>query len=141
MVDTSSAKTLRSGDLAKAASVSPDTIRHYEKLGLLPPAKRTRAGYRVYPASAIERVRVVQRALRIGFTLAEFAEVLQARDAGGAPCERVFELAKEKLKAMAADIAALKHTERALKKVLADWRSRMQHATPGQKFAPAPLAW
>jgi DNA-binding transcriptional MerR regulator len=134
MVDTSNPKTLRSGALAKAASVSPDTIRHYEKLGILPRALRTAGGYRVYPANAVERVLVVQRALRIGFTLAELAEVLRARDAGGVPCGRVFELAQEKIKAIADDISTLKRTERALKKVLADWQSRMQHAAPGQKL-------
>jgi MerR family Zn(II)-responsive transcriptional regulator of zntA len=81
MVQTSSSKTLRSGALADAAGVSPDTIRHYERIGVLQRASRTDSGYRVYPASALERVLVVQRALRIGFTLAELAEVLKARDA------------------------------------------------------------
>jgi MerR family copper efflux transcriptional regulator len=97
-------KGLRSGTLAKAAEVSPDTIRNYEKIGVLPRAARTVSGYRVYPASAVERVLVVQRALRIGFTLAELAEVLKARDAGGVPCQRVYELAQGKLKGIEADI-------------------------------------
>jgi DNA-binding transcriptional MerR regulator len=91
----SGSKAFRSGSLAKAAGVSPDTIRHYERIGVLPRALRTEAGYRIYPASAVERVLVVQRALRIGFTLAELAEVLKARDAGGAPCRRVYQLPKQ----------------------------------------------
>ena len=123
---------LRSGTLAKAAAVSPDTIRHYEKIGVLPRASRTESGYRVYPASAVERVLVVQRALRIGFTLAELAEVLKARDAGGAPCRRVYQLAQEKLKSIEADIEALKLTRRYVQKVLADWEKRIQSAGPGQ---------
>jgi DNA-binding transcriptional MerR regulator len=98
MVQSGGSKTLRSGDLAKAARVSPDTIRHYEQIGVLPRASRTDTGYRVYPASAVERVLVVQRALRIGFTLGELAEVLKARDAGGTPCRRVYHLAQEKLR-------------------------------------------
>ena len=73
MVQIGVSKTLRSGALAKSAGVSPDTIRHYEKIGVLPRASRTDSGYRVYPAIALERVFVVQRALRIGFTLAELA--------------------------------------------------------------------
>lgn len=133
MVEAGNPKTLRSGALAKAASVSPDTIRHYEKLGILPRALRTEGGYRVYPAAAQERVLVVQRALRIGFTLAELAEVLKARDAGATPCQRVFELAREKLKMISADVEALKRTERSLKKVLSEWQGRMQRAAPGQK--------
>jgi DNA-binding transcriptional MerR regulator len=133
MVQSSRSTPLRSGALAKAAGVSPDTIRHYEKIGVLPRAARTESGYRVYPTSAVERVLVVRRALRIGFTLAELAEVLQARDAGGAPCRRVYQLAQGKLKGIEADIEALKRTQRYLKKVLSDWEQRIQHARPGQK--------
>jgi DNA-binding transcriptional MerR regulator len=134
MVESGNSKTLRSGALAKAASVSPDTIRPYEKLGILPRALRTEGGYRAYPVSALERVLVVQRALRIGFTLAELAEVLKARDSGAAPCHRVFELAQEKLVTITANINDLKRTEQALKEVLSEWQLRMQHATPGQKM-------
>jgi DNA-binding transcriptional MerR regulator len=127
-------KGLRSGTLAKAGGVSPDTIRHYEKIGVLPRASRTVSGYRIYPASAVERVLVVQRALRIGFTLAELAEVLKARDAGGVPCHRVYELALGKLKGIEADIEALKRTKRYLQKVLVDWEERTQRAGPGQQL-------
>jgi len=62
MVKTVGSQALRSGTLAKAAGVSPDTIRHYERIGILPRASRTESGYRMYPASAIERVLVVRRA-------------------------------------------------------------------------------
>jgi MerR family transcriptional regulator, copper efflux regulator len=133
MVQSRGSNVLRCGSLAKATGVSPDTIRHYEKIGVLPRATRTESGYRVYPTSAVERVLVVRRALRIGFTLAELAEVLKARDAGGAPCRRVYQLAQQKLKGVAADIEALKRTERHLKKVLSDWEQRLQRAGKGQK--------
>jgi len=113
--------------------VRPDTIRHYENIVVLPRASRTESGYRMYSESAVERVLVVQRALRIGFTLAELAEVLKARDAGGAPCQRVYKLAKEKLKGISANIVAMKRTEQYLKQVLSDWEHRMQRTAPGQK--------
>jgi MerR family copper efflux transcriptional regulator len=133
MVQSGDSKTLRSGTLAKSAGVSPDTIRHYEKIGVLPRASRTPSGYRVYPATALERVLVVQRALRIGFTLAELAEVLKARDAGGAPCLRVYQLAQDKLKGIEADIEALKRTRRCVKKVLCHWEQRIESAGSGEK--------
>ena len=133
MVQSSGSKTLYSGDLAKMAAVSPDTIRHYERIGVLPRASRTRSGYRVYSASALERVLVVRRALRIGFTLAELAEVLKARDAGGAPCGRVYQLAQKKLRDIEADIEALRDMRRYMKKVLADWEQRIQSAGSGEK--------
>lgn len=120
--------SFRSGSLAKATGVSPDTIRHYERIGVLPNAARTQAGYRMYPESAVERVRVVQSALRVGFTLAELAEVLKARDAGGSPCRRVYQIAQEKLKGIEADIRSLKRTEKYLKAILSDWEGRLLRA-------------
>src|ERR1700678_199764 len=125
--------TFHSGELAKATGGSADTIRHYERIGVLPEAVRSSSGYRIYPESAVERVLVVQRALRIGFTLSELSEVLKARDAGGAPCRRVYQLAQDKLKGIAADIEALKRTKRYVKKVLSDWEQRIQSAGSGQK--------
>jgi DNA-binding transcriptional MerR regulator len=125
--------TLRCGGLAKATGVSADTIRHYERIGVLPKAERTASGYRIYSARAIERVKVVQRALRIGFTLSELADIFKTRDSGGAPCKRVFQLAEEKLTGIHADMAALKKTEQYIEKVLADWKIRVRHAGQGQK--------
>ena len=124
--------TLHSGALAKATGVSVDTIRHYERIGVLPKAPRTVSGYRVYPETAVNRVNVIQRALRIGFTLSELAEIFKVRDAGGTPCRRVFELAQEKLEGINADIAALKRTRRYLAGVLTEWDARMKKSG-GQK--------
>jgi MerR family transcriptional regulator, copper efflux regulator len=118
--------TFHSGELAKATGVSADTIRHYERIGVLPKAARTTSGYRVYSASAVNRVLTVQRALRIGFTLSELAEIFKTRDAGGTPCHRVFALAQDKLKGIEADIAALRETRRHLVVVLADWETRIK---------------
>ena len=124
---------LHSGELAQAAGVSADTIRHYERIGVLQKAARTASGYRAYPTGAIERVKIVQRALRIGFTLSELADIFKTRDAGGAPCQRVFELAQQKLAGIRTDIVALKQTERYLAKVLGDWEGRVQRAGRGQR--------
>ncbi len=133
MVESSSPKGFRSGHVGKAVGVSPDTIRYYEKIGVLPRAARTPAGYRIYPVSTIERVLTVQKALRIGFTLAELAEVLKVHDAGGVPCQRVYRLAQKKLKGIEVDIQALRRTKGYLKRVLDDWEQRMQRSGPAQK--------
>ena len=63
--------------LADATGVSTDTLRHYERLGLLPGVTRTRSGYRRYPPALVDRVRVIQRALVVGFSLRELASVLR----------------------------------------------------------------
>ncbi len=90
MVKNNGSKPLRSGALAMAAGVSPDTIRHYERIGVLPPALRTEPGYREYPANALERVLVVRRAIGIGFTLAELAEVLKALERNSARADQPY---------------------------------------------------
>src|SRR5262249_44909714 len=68
--------------VADAAGVSPDRLRHYERLGLLPHTIRTRAGYRRFPPDSIERVLLIQRALTVGFSLRELAAVLERREKG-----------------------------------------------------------
>jgi DNA-binding transcriptional MerR regulator len=133
MPNRQQAGTFLSGALAKATGVSPDTIRHYERIGVLPKAARTVSGYRVYPESAVERVLVIQRALRIGFSLAELSEVLRSRDAGGAPCHRVYEIASDKLGRLRVQIQTLTRLEQHLSGVLSDWEGRMKKAGPGER--------
>ena len=72
---------LSSGKLADLAGVSRDTLRHYERKGVLPRALRSQNGYRQYPPEALQRVQLIRRALSVGFTLDELAKVLKVRDA------------------------------------------------------------
>ena len=58
-------------DVARTTGVSTDTLRHYERKGLLPGVTRTAAGYRRYSAATVERVLLIQRALVVGFSLAD----------------------------------------------------------------------
>lgn len=67
---------MRIGQLAKAAGVHPQTLRFYEREGLLPKALRTHSGYRDYAKSDLERVRFVRACQEIGFTLADIRNVL-----------------------------------------------------------------
>src|ERR1039457_3399791 len=84
--DVVRANSLRSGELASLTGVSADTLRHYERLGILRTSHRASAVYRMFPPSAVERVQLAQRALQLGFSLKELAEILRIRDNGGAPC-------------------------------------------------------
>ena len=87
------ARHLRSAQLARLSGVSPDTLRHYERKGLLAKAPRSPNGYRHYPPEASTRVRLVRRAIALGFTLDELVPILAVRDRGGAPCLGVRALA------------------------------------------------
>lgn len=126
-------KSLRSGELARLANVSADTLRHYEKIGILPCPPRTESGYRMYAASAVDRVKLVQYALQLGFSLAELSEVFHIRDSGGAPCRRVLRLAEHKLAALNDQIAHLRRAERYLRRLVGDWRSRLSRTSRGKK--------
>jgi DNA-binding transcriptional MerR regulator len=79
------------------AGVSTDTLRHYERMRVLPLPQRTATGYRQYPPEAADRVRLVRRAMALGFSLEELSKVLTVRDRGGAPCRQVQALALQKL--------------------------------------------
>ncbi|CAN5807837.1 hypothetical protein BH18ACI5_BH18ACI5_07970 [soil metagenome] len=73
---------MRIGAVAEQAGVSPDTIRHYEKLGLIPSVTRGDGGFRSFSPEALRRVLLVRRALVFGFSLAELRGYFRARDRG-----------------------------------------------------------
>ncbi len=84
------------GDVAARVGVSIDTVRFYERRHLLPPARRTGRGIRLFAPEAVERIRFVKQAQSIGFTLDEIRELL-ADGEGEAECRRVRDLLSEKL--------------------------------------------
>src|SRR6266567_4259978 len=125
--------SLRCGELAQLTRVSPDTIRHYERMGILPKSPRTSAGYRMYSHDAVDRVRLVRRALQVGFTLTELSEILQIRDGGGVPCHRVLSLTEEKLHSLEAQIKELRRTQRYMKELVREWRVKLGRTKPGTR--------
>jgi DNA-binding transcriptional MerR regulator len=119
----------RIGSLAQACGVSRDTLRHYERKGVLN-AGRSANGYRKYPAQALARVQLVRRALAVGFTLDELSMALQIRDRGGAPCRRIRELAAEKLSAIESQLSELGALRDELQSSLKDWDRRLAQTDP-----------
>jgi len=122
---------MRIGQLARLCGVSPDTIRHYERLRLLRPARRTPTGYRVYLSDAAARVRVVQAALSVGFTLAELSRLLGERDAGRPPCREVRALAAAKLEAPDHRVANMVRLRDGMRALLANWDARLEKTPAG----------
>ena len=125
---------MRPRDLARLTGVSTDTLRHYERLGLLPAPPRTTGGYRQYSPAHVNRVQLIRRALTIGFSLADLEQVLRERDRGGAPCRRVFALVSERLSEIDREVAALVDLKRDLGAMLRDWERRLS-GTPDSKQA------
>ena len=122
-------KTLRAGELARACGISTDTLRHYERVGVLPKPQRTSAGYRQYPAEAVARVRTVRRALDIGFSLAELARFMRARERGGTPCREVRALAVRKLADLERRLEELTILRDQMRQLVVDWEQKLE-ATP-----------
>lgn len=126
-------RPLRSGELARLTGVSSDTIRYYERMGVLPIAPRAASGYRMFAPEAVERVRLVRRALQMGFALTELSEFLRARDSGKAPCHRVLNLAEEKLHSLELRIYELRQTQRYMRELIRHWRVQLSKTAPGSK--------
>jgi DNA-binding transcriptional MerR regulator len=78
---------MRIGEVANRSGVTVDTVRFYERVGVLPAAAREPSGYRDYAVGTVERIRLTRELQAIGFTLAEVIDALAAHDAGGATCE------------------------------------------------------
>ncbi len=126
-------RSIRSGDLAQAAGVSTDTLRHYERLGILRKPPRTDGGYRSYPADALDRVNLIRNALASGFTLRELSTILQVRDTGGAPCQQVVEVAREKVQQLEIQIAQLTRLRDSLKSTVRGWDRRLKQTPDGDR--------
>lgn len=76
-------RTFTIGHAAKAAGVAVDTVRYYERSGLLPVAARGDSGYRLYAKADVERLRFIRQAKALGFTLEDIAGLLKLQDGGG----------------------------------------------------------
>src|SRR5258708_16154102 len=123
---------MRSGQLARQTGVSTDTLRHYERLGLLPMPQRTPGNYREYPATSPQRVELIQRALTIGFSLPELKTILAVRDSGGAPCRRVRGLLRSKIHDLGQKIKNLVSLHAEMNRLSREWDKRLRRTKPAQ---------
>ncbi|WOT06925.1 Zn(2+)-responsive transcriptional regulator [Shewanella youngdeokensis] len=108
----------RIGELAQLCEVKTDTLRFYEKHGLLSPSSRTDTGYRIYSDIDVERLRFILRAKAVGFTLAEISELLSIElDKSNWACADVKGLVDDKLASVEAKIAELNYFQLSLQRL------------------------
>jgi DNA-binding transcriptional MerR regulator len=124
---------LRAGELARLTGVSADTLRHYERKGLIQRPRRSRNGYREYPFVALERVRLIRSALSVGFTIDELARILKERDKGGAPCRKVRELAQAKLEEAEQQLSRITALRDELRVLLQEWDGALESGETGNR--------
>jgi DNA-binding transcriptional MerR regulator len=119
--------------LARLVGVSTDTLRHYERKGLIRRPSRSSNGYREYAPDTLQRVRVVRAALGIGFTLDELARLFHVREQGGIPCRDARDLAKNKIGELEMRIAELSSMRDRLKAISREWDRRIKNTEPGKR--------
>lgn len=124
-------KTRSPSELAELTGVSTDTLRHYERKGVLNIPARSEGGYRRYPPEAVAHVRLVRRALAIGFTLKDLAAVLSERNRGGAPCRGVRTLVAQRLSELETRLRDLTELRNELQIVLREWDRRLARIPTG----------
>ncbi|MGH9677168.1 MAG: MerR family transcriptional regulator [Candidatus Acidiferrum sp.] len=122
---------IRSGELARLVGVSRDALRYYERKGLLPPPQRSSGGYRLYPPSALQRLRAIRGALALGFTVQELAGIFRAREHNQPPCKEVRELALRKAEELRLRISELTLLRKELLHTVKRWEAILGETASG----------
>ena len=102
---------MRIGEIASEAGVSVDTVRYYERRGLLPAAARRPSGYREFAAVTVDRIELVRRLQTLGLTIDEIVDALRTHDGGGATCDSErwrLEAARDRVDAQIAELTQLR---------------------------------
>lgn len=110
---------LTRGSLGKQTGVNIETIRYYEKIGLMPDPDRSSGGYRIYDQSHLKRLSFVRRSRELGFTLHEIRELLELVDGGDYTCAEVRDRTIVHLEEVAQKIRDLQKMQRTLKTMAA----------------------
>ena len=110
---------MRTGEVADQANVNLQTLRYYERRGLLPEPPRRESGYRAYGPEAVRIVRFIKRAQELGFTLDEVESLLELADGGPESCVAARELALHRMAELERRIADLNAMHRSLRRLVA----------------------
>jgi MerR family Zn(II)-responsive transcriptional regulator of zntA len=106
------------GAVAQKAQVSTDSLRYYEREGLIRPAAKSAAGYRLYTEEAIRRVAFIKQAQQCGFSLGEIRELLELRSADDACCDDIYRVSVAKKLQLERKIRALAAMSQALTRLI-----------------------
>ena len=106
------------GKIATQAGITADAVRYYEKEGLLSPTRKTEAGYRLYDADAVRRLRFIKQAQQCGFSLTEIRELLTLKNSDAACCKDVRSVAIAKKLQLEHKIKSLQVMSQALSELI-----------------------
>jgi MerR family transcriptional regulator, copper efflux regulator len=117
-------KLMQIGEVAKRAEVGIETIRYYEREGLLSEPERRPSGYRQYDESVVPRLQFIRRSKELGFTLREIGELLGLWFDNKTKCVHVRQRAEQKIQDIEAKIASLQKMKRSLRKLIRTCENR-----------------
>ena len=112
-------RAMRTGEVAEQSGVNIETLRYYERRGLLQPPPRQPSGYREYTTDAVRIVRFVKRAQELGFTLEEVESLLDLAAGGPRRCESARAVASQRLADLDAKMRSLRAMQRSLQRLIA----------------------
>jgi DNA-binding transcriptional MerR regulator len=117
----SSGRALKIGEVAKASGIGIETLRFYEKSGLLDQPSRTESGYRLYDSDVLTRLDFIKRAQVLGFSLDEIRKIIADRRAGQSPCAEVREIVRHRLAELDERMREMKRYRNELATALTQW--------------------
>lgn len=123
---------MKIGRVASEAGVTVDTVRFYERRGLLPAPERRPSGYREYPTVTVERIRMARSMQHLGFTLDEIIDMLHAHDTGTATCDSERWRLESAIERIDAKIAELRRTRRLVTDTMKECRAGRCRFVPAQ---------
>ena len=117
MIQEAKTKPLSIGRLAQETGIHLETVRYYERRGLLSKPPRTTSGYRIFPTEAIRRLRFIKRAQDLGFSLREIRELLELRVSSGAESAEIRRRTEAKIVDIEGKVRTLNSMRKALQKL------------------------
>ncbi|RDL46045.1 MerR family transcriptional regulator [Marinomonas piezotolerans] len=120
---------MKVSDLAKTAKVTPETVRHYSRQGLIHAQRNAQNGYQEFDNVALQRVRFIQQARTLGFSLKQIAQIFEQSDSGDSPCPMVRDLLRQKVPETQKKIADLQAHLIKMEAALTAWEA-MEDGVP-----------
>lgn len=112
---------LKIGEVSKRSGVGIETLRFYEKSGILSHPVRSASGYRMYDSEVLERLAFIKRAQVLGFSLEEIRQFIREKSSGQSPCAAVREVVRHRLEELDERMAEMRRYRKELSEALAEW--------------------
>lgn len=118
-------------ELARAAGVTPEAVRHYTRIGLLQPRRNVRNAYKLYGPRDLARLIFIRRAKTLGYGLRDIRQIFAAADSGDSPCPLVRDLIRERIESNRGEIEAALALQQRMENALQRWRTLPDHIPTG----------